>query len=274
MGIPSIPKINRLLTSVSGLASTDPAAAYIAAITATGATVTPTQRSAINTFITTGETEGWYSSIKRLYLPIWQLAAANAICMKSLTTGTFSGSILHQAKGVKVNVSGAGNMNTNTNLGALGITKDSYHFALLMPEGPEEYYSVPFGVNAINQNAIYAFWNDGFSHLRIMEKIFSGTFITNLPSIMTVGNDSLAGNLYFKERLSNGSTGLEIISGSVTTAFPSNNLFILGTSSTSAGMEQPIGAFSASTELSSAQDVAYTTALKTLWETTTGLTLP
>jgi hypothetical protein len=193
--------------------------------------------------------------------------------MKSLTSGTFSGSILHEAKGVKVNNNSNGNMNTNTNLGALGITNTSYHFAMLLPEGSEENYSIPFSVNDFSTNSIFPFWNDGFSSLRIMERVLTdGSFLTNLPSIITIGNDSVAGNIYFKERLS-GSTGIGTIAGSVATALSSANLFILGLSNGSAGMNSPIGAFSTSTELSSAQDVAYVAALKTLWEACTGLTL-
>jgi hypothetical protein len=216
---------------------------------------------------------GRWDGIKRLYFPVWGVAAANAICMKSLTSGTFSGPMTHAAKGVYA-IGFSSNMNTNTNLGSLGITKDSYHFALLMPEGAEENYSLPFSVNnTVEGNSIYALWSDGFSSLRIMEKVFSGSIVTNLPSIMTTGNDSVAGNIYFKERLS-GSTGVDTIAGSVTTAFPSNNLFIIGSSIPDSAMNQPIGAFSASTELSSAQDTAYTTALKTVWETVTGLTIP
>jgi len=250
------------------------AMAYVAAVATAGATVTNGQRTAINTFISGEKTAGRWDKIKRLYFPVWGVTAANAICMKSLTSGTFSGGITHAAKGVYA-AGFAGNMNANTNLGALGVTNTSYHFALLMPDGSEENYSIPFSVNnTANLNSIYPIWSDGFSSLRIMEKIFSGGFLTNLPSIMTTGNDSFAGNLYFKERLS-GSTGEEIIAGSVTLPFPSANLFIIGLDNVSYGsMNHPIGAFSASTELSSAQDTAYTTALKTLWETVTGLTLP
>jgi hypothetical protein len=255
-------------------ASTSPEAAYVAALTAAGATVTAPQQAALSAFISGEIAAGRWDKHKRIYLPVWQLAAANAICMKSLTSGTFSGSILHEAKGVRVTNTN-GNMNTNTNLGALGITKNSFHFAMLLPDGAEENYSMPFNVNnEANLNSIYPLWSDGFSSLRIMEKTFSGTSLTNLPSIMTIGNDSVAGNLYFKEHLS-GSTGEEIIVGSVTLPFPSANLFILGRSSDGAiGMNFPIGAFSTSTELSSAQDVAYVAALKTLWEACTGLTLP
>jgi len=262
---------NMLSSNASGI---DPdARAYIAAVVAAGGTVSGTQKNAINTFYETGKTDGWYSSLKRIYLPIWAVAAANAICMKSLTSGTFNGSILHEAKGVRAS-STFGNMNTNTNLGSLGITKDSYHFALLLPEGAEEGFSLPFSVNDLYVNGISIFWNDGFSFLRITNRVFSGSFLTNLPSIITTGNDSVAGNLYFKERLSNGFEGVETLDGIVGTAFPSNNLFILGDSGQQASMGAPIGAFSVSTEFSSAQDTAYTAALKTLWETTTGLTLP
>jgi len=240
--------------------------AYISALNSAGVTVSEQRTNAITAFIDAEKTSGRWNIHKRIYLPIWQNAVANAICMKSLTTGTFSGSILHEAKGVRVTSNSSGNMNTNTNLGALGITNTSYHFAMLLPDGAEENYSIPFNVNnEVNLNSIYPLWSDGFSSLRIMEKVFSGTYLTNLPSIMTIGNDSVAGNLYFKEHLS-GSTGEEIIVGSVTLPFPSANLFILGRSSDGAiGMNFPIGAFSVSTELSSAQDAAYSTSLRTLW---------
>jgi hypothetical protein len=253
-------------------ASTSPEAAYIAALTAAGATVTAPQQAAISTFISGEIAAGRWDKHKRIYFPIWQLAAANAICMKSLTSGTFSGSITHGAKGVRVTDNRNGNMNTNTNLGALGITNTSYHFAMLLPEGPEENYSIPFSVNDFSVNSIFPFWNDGYSYTRVMERIFGSNFFTNLPSVISLGNDSVANNLYLKERISS-STDSDVIAGSVATAFPSANLFILGLSDGNVSMNHPIGAFSASTELSSAQDAAYTTALKTLWEACTELTL-
>jgi hypothetical protein len=227
--------------------------------------MTLTKINALDAFIKGEKTAGRWDSIKRLYLPIWESAAPNAICMKSLTSGTFSGAMTHAVKGVyATNI--AGNMNTNTNLGALGITNTSYHFALLMPDGAEENESIPFSVNnTSNLNSIYISWNDGFSSLRIMDQTFYGGIVTNLPSIMTTGNDSAAGNIYFKERLS-GSTGVDTIEGSVTRPFPSANLFMIGLNNISFGsMNKPIGAFSASTELSSAQDTAYTTALRNLY---------
>jgi hypothetical protein len=234
--------------------------------------MTLTKINALDTFIKGEKTAGRWDKMKRLYFPVWQLAAANAICMKSLTSGTFNGSIVHAAKGVDVTDSANGKMNTNTNLGALGITNTSFHFAMLLPDGPEESYSIPFSVNDFSTNSIFPLWNDGYSYTRVMERTFGSSFFTNLPSVISLGNDSVANNLYLKERISS-STDSDVIAGSVATAFSSANLFILGLSDGSVGMNQPIGAFSASTELSSAQDAAYTTALKTLWETVTGFTI-
>jgi len=264
--------INFWARPISGLAS-GPEAAYVAALTAAGASVTAPQRAAISTFMSGEIAAGRWDKVKRLYFPVWGIAAANAICMKSLTSGTFSGVINHAAKGVRVVDGASGNMNTNTNLSALGITNTSFHFAMLLPEGTDEGYSIPFSVNDFSTNSIFPFWNDGYSYTRVMERTFGSSFFTNLPSVISLGNDSVANNLYLKERISS-STDSDVIAGSVATAFPSANLFILGLSNGSVGMNLPIGSFSVSTELSSAQDTAYTTALKTLWETCTGLTLP
>jgi hypothetical protein len=65
-----------------GSLTLDPdARAYIAAVETAGGTVSATQRTAVSDFYRAGKSAGWYSSIKRLYLPIWAAAAPNAICM-------------------------------------------------------------------------------------------------------------------------------------------------------------------------------------------------
>jgi hypothetical protein len=86
---------NMLSSSASGL---DPdAKGYIDAVVTAGATVSATQKKAINTFVKTGKSDGWYSSIKRMYLPIWASAAPNAIDMIGRTSGTFNGTVTHGA---------------------------------------------------------------------------------------------------------------------------------------------------------------------------------
>jgi len=253
-------------------ASAAPEASYVAALRAAGATVTSTQQAAISTFISGEIAAGRWSKHKRLYFPIWGLAAANAICMKSLISGTFSGSVTHTSEGVNVTTGGAGNMNTNTNLGDLGITKTNFHFAMLLPNGPEDNYSIPFSVNNFTTSSIFPFWNDGYSYTRVMERQFLTDIFNYTGSVVSMGNDSVAGNLYLKQKVDT-NTASDIIAGSVATAFPAANLFILGLPGGEVSMNNPIGAFSTSTELSSAQDTDYVSALTTLWETCVGRTL-
>jgi hypothetical protein len=160
-------------------------------------------------------------------------------------------------------------MNTNTNLGDLGITKTNFHFAMLLPDGPEENYSIPYSVNDYTTSSIFPFWNDGSYYTRVMERLFLTDIFSYTGSVISMGNDSVAGNLYLKQKVDT-YTASDIIAGSVATAFPSANLFILGLPNGEVGMNNPIGAFSTSTELSSTQDAAYVTALTTLWETCVG----
>jgi hypothetical protein len=163
-------------------------------------------------------------------------------------------------------------MNTNTNLGDLGITKTNFHFAMLLPNGPEDNYSIPFSVNDFTTSSIFPFWNDGYSYTRVMERQFFTDIFSYVGSVVSMGNDSVAGNLYLKEKVGT-NTASDIIAGSVATAFPAANLFILGLPNGSVSMNNPIGAFSTSTELSSTQDAAYVSALITLWEACVGQTL-
>ncbi len=89
-------------SQTSGL---DPdAKAYINAVVGAGATVTSTQRNAINNFYKTGKKDGWYSQLKRMYLPIWAAASPNAIDMVVRTSGTSTkddGSITRSASQYK-----------------------------------------------------------------------------------------------------------------------------------------------------------------------------
>lgn len=83
----------------------DPSAAvYIAAVeTAKGSPMTGTQRTAIDDFIRAEKLAGRWSSLRRLFLPIWGNAGANAICMVTGATGTFINSPTHGAGFVQGN---------------------------------------------------------------------------------------------------------------------------------------------------------------------------
>ena len=115
--IPSLPRINKTL-GVSGLSKAlgvvDPdAQAYIDAVNATAATVSTTQETAIDDFVKAEKSAGrWDEVHSRIWLPIWENASANAICMKSLATGSFNGTVTH-GSGYVASDGSTGYFNTN-----------------------------------------------------------------------------------------------------------------------------------------------------------------
>jgi hypothetical protein len=100
------------------------AKAYIASVETAGATVTSGQKKAINTFVKAGKSDGWYSSIKRLYLPIWASAAPNAIDMIELGSGTFNGTVTHSSGYVQGDGT-SGYFLMDDDLPSLGLTSSS-----------------------------------------------------------------------------------------------------------------------------------------------------
>lgn len=264
---------NNLTQKILLSSTANPAAAYIAAITAAGATVTAGQESAISTFISGEVSAGRWDKIKRLYFPVWQLAAANAICMKSLTSGTFVGSISHEAEGVEP-TNTLSYMNTNVSIPELGIA-DSYHYAALLPRGFSDQYDAIFGVVP----DLYFFADDSTYVIQIED--VSIDLSSAFPSGLTYGILSLGGNSndrYVKNRSSSVVSSYSNTQDFELQSYPSNQkIFLLGRNDGLGGVNASgpfVGAFSMASELTTAEDTAYTLALKTLWETTTGFTLP
>ncbi len=274
MGIPSIPKINRLLTSVSGLASTDPAAAYIAAITAAGATVTPTQRSAINTFITTGETEGWYSSIKRLYLPIWASAAPNAIDMIGRTSGTFNGIVTHSA-GFVASDGLTGYFDIGSSMASHGLSRSSGWLGAIMKTAisNQQYLGAQNGASAVEllrhtTTGITTDYNDSGSGR-------NSSLVPDRSGIISASRFS--GDMKHFQRKTSGRSNIGTFTYADTGSMTSLNAFALAKNSSgvaASGGTSEMGGWWFGTGVSDAADSAFTLALKNLWETCTGLTLP
>ena len=267
---------NMLSSNASGIDAD--AKAYIAAVVAGGGTVSGTQRSAINTFYKTGKSDGWYSSLKRLYLPIWGVAAPNAICMTSLTSGTFVGTVTHGAGFVKSDTT-TGYMNTNVGLTTLGLSLSSYHFAGLYKTSSGQSNSALFGAQT----------GSNLNRFQISGTTAAGTFSNSALGQVTgtvASGDRLgiftfsgaASTRFLKQRKTSGVT---TIGTSITTILlQPNNLNVaflarnLNGTTIDSFCGEEIGAFSIGLELTDAQDTAYSLALKNLWEGATGLTLP
>lgn len=216
---------------------------------------------------------GRWDKMKRLYFPVWQVAAANAICMKSLTSGTFVGSIIHGDKGVGVNDTSS-YMNTNVSIPELGIAT-SYHYAALLPFGFNDGYDAIFG----GIPDVYFFADDG-TYVAFIEDVTIDLSNQAFPGGVAYGILSLGGNSndrYVKNRSSSVVSSYSNTQDFELLSYPSNrNIFLLGRNDGNNNVNASgafVGAFSMASELTTAEDTAYTLALKTLWETCTGFTI-
>lgn len=254
------------------------ATAYVSAIRTAGATVTAAQRDYINDFIRAEKIASRWDLVKRLYLPIWGVAAANAICMRSLASGTFVGSVTHGSGFVKSDTT-TGYMDTNVGLTTLGLSLSSYHFAGLYKASSSKANSALFASQ---------------SGSNLNRFLITGTTATATLSSSTLG--TATGTVAIGDRL-----GIFTFSGAASSRFlkrrKTSGVTTLGTSITTILLQpnnlnvaflarnlngttidsfcgEEIGAFSMGLELTDAQDTAYSLALKNLWEGTTGLTLP
>jgi hypothetical protein len=73
--------------------------AYFAALATNGVTATQAQRDAYNIFIAAGKREGWLSGIQRMFIPVWGVAAANAVdAILPSRSGTWVGTVTHTGK--------------------------------------------------------------------------------------------------------------------------------------------------------------------------------
>jgi hypothetical protein len=248
-----------------GSAPAAPEAAYIAALTAAGATVTAPQQAAISTFMSGEIAAGRWDGIKRLYFPVWGLAAANAICMKSLTSGTFSGAMTHGAGFI---TSTGGVLLSNTDLPALGITVDSHHLAFLSKLGGYRDYSYAVSSSA---NVTLGKIDSDYKGETKSSQVFGG-YIPNPTGIFSYGGTRTS--RFLKRRLTAGVSTLGTSAASVSGNFSNSTVNLMGFSSGSRYCDDHVGVLSLGTALSDAQDTTYTASLKTLWETVTGLTLP
>lgn len=240
------------------------AAAYVAALKAAGATVTAPQQAAISSFMSGEIAAGRWDGIKRLYFPVWGLAAANAICMKSLTSGTFSGAMTHGAGFI---TSTGGILATNTNLPALGITVESHYLFGLSKNSVDNDFSslisaFPEGVSL------------GRSDGELSARTKNGSITVNVDfeCINSYGGSRTL--RYLKRRLSSGVTLLGTDTSSVTGNFGTSTINLMGAGVNSSNFYGDVGIIGLGTALTDAEDTAFTASLKTLWETTTGLTLP
>ena len=252
--------------SVSGQAS--PEAAYVAALVAAGATVTAPQQAAISSFMAGEIAAGRWDGIKRLYFPVWGVAAANAICMKSLTSCTFNGAFTYAAGYIQ----GGNNkyISLGTTLEGLGLSVGSHYFAGLFKTAPSDIYKTILNAD------LYISYGEESIRVGIGGSgyVDDNSFTpSDVFGIISYGSQTTLASRYGKVRKASGTTSIAVQGGTIPQSSWSSPITLLGTLSSSFWDGQ-CGALVLGTYMSAADDLLFTAALETFWETTTGLTLP
>ena len=263
-----------------GSLTLDPdARAYIAAVETAGGTVSATQRTAVSDFYRAGKSAGWYSSIKRMYLPIWASAAPNAIDMIGLTSGTFNGTVTHSAGYVQGDGS-TGYFDFGATPDALGLSVDGGMIGILVNQAPT--IGVRRLISAQNfSNSVDIFESTAglIAGISRTGAAASTVFLSNTSNVSGIFTHTRENNT--SQRLSVRKTAGITSGGVQTTAATGSiprNIVALARNiggSISAFSDLLAGSyFAADDSFTYADEPNFTLALKNLWETCTGLTLP
>jgi hypothetical protein len=266
-------------TQTSGL---DPSAkAYINTVVAAGATVSGAQRTAINNFYKTGKSDGWYSSLKRLYFPIWASASPNAIDMISTLSGSFISTPTH-ANGYVTGNGTSAYFIFDSSPSTLGLTTSSGSI-----------YCLVTGTSAINGTQVLGSVQDSSNSSRTglrsggantrSVSVFTSSSVTysetDARSVLIASRTTSTTNSAYK-RTSSGfvTTVNEATATSPVLVTTQTMTFMAINANGTFGSFTPstvrFGAYGMGLGLTAAQAESFSLALKNLWETCTGLTLP
>ena len=255
------------------------AARYIGAVEASGSTVSGTQKNSIGAFFKSGKKDGWLSSMRRIYLPIWGLAAPNAVDMLGNTSGTFSGTVTHAAGYVQGDgANGYFNSGTSSTTG-FGWTAGSAFLGFLCTQAETRndlrhfcgYTTGGAARTCINQNASDL---EGSHPTIVAPATASGATLET--GIICLNANSTS----FRElRRRTSVSASRIVSNSTadTTSPLANNIFFMARNalgSPASFTNARMGAFYGGLGMTSERCDLFSGSLKTLWETCTGSTLP
>ena len=266
-------KLIQLTSGITGKVDAD-AASFISTISAVGANVKPYQRNAINTFFTTGKAQGWLSSIKRLYLPIWAAMGPNAVDMITRASGTFTATgVDHSNVGYVQSDGSTGYFNSNTKINSVASATDC-SVGVLNYTANSSPNMTNIGCGSFTAHAIrVGSQNSGL----LLQAVWLGATAL-LSAVSTNGiliGTRLSGVTYISKYSSSNShqaSNANALTGTfedLDVAIMANRGgYINGFSNAKTG-----AAFIADGLDQATRDV-FANALKDLWETTSGLTLP
>jgi hypothetical protein len=273
--------VNTLTDGRGGVAGLDPdAKAYIDTVVAAGATVSGAQRTAINNFYKTAKAGGWYSQLKRLYFPIWGGSAApNAIDMISTLSGSFVGTLTYTSGYVSGNGT-TGYFIFDLAPSALGLTTSSASIYGLFTGAAAINGSVALMGCQDTSNSSRAGYRSGGVGVRGVAIFVSNasTYAETDSRSVLVSSRTTTTTLSSYKRTSSGFVTTVNESSVTSPVVGTTNPMALGNNNNGT-VTVPVstiryGAYGMGLGLTAAQAESFSLALKTLWETCTGLTLP
>jgi len=263
------------------------ARAYIAAVRATGVSVSATQVTAINNFYKNCKSDGYYTSLKRFFLPIWSNASANAIDLIGLTSGTFVGGVTHSSGFVRFNGT-TGYFRDNATVIAHGMTASTAHAMALVYNNPAtaadfaRFYGAYDTVDATKEITAFSVTSASQSQSRIYGVIaavnVNSVAVSLQEGILLANRSSTTDHRYKISKTAGFFIDGQIANLSSSTppaakmawATRNSNLDVPNTF-----YPADYGAMSVGISIgNNALLNTYISRVKTLWETCTGLTLP
>lgn len=260
----------------SGGPGLDPdAAAYIALIEGDGETVSGTQRAAIDTFYKTGKSEGWYSSLKRLYLPIWGAASPNARCLVSGTSGTFTVSGVTHGAGFVQGDGANGWFDFGASAVSLSILTNSAFCGFLITGTPGGSFEGYVGARLVGDSAINS---DGANLYVVHGAAASGAVpLAKASQSGIIGFTVGATNIEIRRRTTAGAASVGGVGVTPGGTLPAANYGMMCRNDNGTPIlpsDEKFGACWVGLGVTTTNHDGFTLALKNLWETCTGLTLP
>ena len=259
--------------------------AYITAVeTALGTTIEAALPYAINpkhkiyNFVTAEKAASRWALHKRIYLPIYNNAAASAIDMVSRTNGTFQGVGVTHAAGYVQGDGTSGSFLLNANLPTMGVGHTNISAGGLCYIAPSSNNSTLFSafdsvsqvVDVFHSSSVTLVSRVGVLAVGGEATITTTNFAGHRGVILSSYNGS---SRFLKIRRSSGiitGTGSSTAVGATPTATPR----FMADSRNSNWSNAGYGAFYISSAMTSSDADGFITAIETLWESLTGLTLP
>ena len=258
----------------------DPSASsLIGALVAAGASPNTAQISAINAFFLYGKRDGWYSSIKRLYLPVWGAASPNAIDWIARASGSYVGGVTHGSGFVQGNGT-SGYFDMTVQPSALGLSNVNQHIGALINQAAttdsrREIIGVQIGSdNCLNLHTASGELRSRMNNLTTSNGQTTATLsVSNAVGILMANYNGVARTISSRKQ-----SGYSVLANvaSVTPYgnLPSANIWAMANNFSGGGLfsDARFGSFWVGTSLSDQSQ--FSARLKTLWESLTGLSLP